>query len=767
MRSTTSMVPTNSTEYTTGLFQNNKEYRTAKAFGDRSSIQDALLLYSSNLSPDIVLRLSGSPETRGKRDVNLIKFDQSINTTPTNIFTSSKPNTKIKDLVPLDLCQQFSSCERASNLIFKFCRCDALCTLYNDCCYNADIPENSTISSDLQFECMPFIMDKSVFDVQGYSVVTSCPQDLKDTEIDIKCQSDDIFSFGPFVITDSNIVYKNRFCAKCNNINVYEPFDVIFTHINSTIRKNSNASIVMASLQDTYKKRDLNNLVVEFISPVAENLLRECIVYSDPNIGSETCLNYYISPALARMKGKNFEVDGICLKRFYDKEIFVYASLVSSANLSERMIEEILTVMSWSFSDEISVNTFSFTYNKEWIDNLFQIVNVRIYGKTVEKKSYEEGLIIDNKLDKAQWLIRVSPENGSVFEVNTVVLPRKGRTYKTELSKAIVQNKLDQFKSFVNDSFEKKICAKSVIECEISSDVENPRTVITEFTCVDFIDQQPIVTSTNINMNVITYTGMGISVIALTASLIVYRRLGMHRSIPGSNVEHLTITLLITDIIFMLGMGANDISLVCYSVGVALHYLWLLFFSLTCIASFQMCHNLTDISHTAGDYGEGISPKKPFLTLFGLLLPFLFVVPAVLIDFFEVDDVSIDYSESICFPTGYPGNLIFVSAPIGLTVVINITCLLCIAVVITKQSSGIEHIRRSNSYQYLPVFVCISLVTGMLWIAGLLRGVIQNEEMEYLFVISCSFSGLLIAFGNLTTKRIYRELRKSKQSLSK
>ena len=459
-----------------------------------------------------------------------------------------------------------------------------------------------------------------------------------------------------------------------------------------------------------------------------------------------------------------FEVDGICLKRFYDKEIFVYASLVSSANLSERMIEEILTVMSWSFSDEISVNTFSFTYNKEWIDNLFHIVNVRIYGKTVEKKSYKEGLIIDNKLDKAQWLIRVSPENGSVFEVNTVVLPRKGRTYTTELSKAIVQNKLNQFKSFVNDSFEKQICAKSVIECEISSDVENPRTVITEFTCVDFIDQQPIVTSTNINMNVITYTGMGISVIALTASLIVYRRFGMHRSIPGSNVEHLTITLLITDIIFMLGMGANDISLVCYSVGVALHYLWLLFFSLTCIASFQMCHNLSDISHTAGDYGEGISPKKPFLTLFGLLLPFLFVVPAVLIDFFEVDGVSIDYSEYICFPTGYPGNLIFVSAPIGLTVVINITCLLCIAVVITKQSSGIEHIRRSNSYQYLPVFVCISLVTGMLWIAGLLRGVIQNEEMEYLFVISCSFSGLLIAFGNLTTKRIYRELRKSKQS---
>ncbi|CAC5403892.1 unnamed protein product [Mytilus coruscus] len=657
-------------------------------------------------------------------------------------------------------------------------------------------PDNSTISSDLHFDCMPPIMFKSQFNVQGYLVVKTCPKDLKNTEIDIKCQSDDIFSFGPRVITDSNIVFKNRFCAKCNNANVYKPFDVIFTHINDTVGKNNNPSIVMASLQDSYKKRGTNELVVEFIPPVAENL-RECILYSDPKNESENCLNYYISPAIVQKTGKNeivrntfcidpdfflgcigmfdsvdglasfnddpfpmsvlfqfqqgckgeFDVDGICLQRFYEKEINIYASLVSSTNLSESMIEEILTLMAWSFSDEILAITFRYSYSVEKIDNRFHIADVNIYGEMIEKKSYEEGLNIDSQLDEAQWLIRSS--------------------YRTELSKPTVKNKLNQFQANFDDNFEKKLCAKSIIECEITSDTENPRTVIKEFTCVDFIQQQPTFASTDINMNVITYTGMGISVIALTASIIVYRRLGLHSSIPGSNVENLTIALLITDIIFMLGIGANDLSLVCYSIGVALHYLWLLVFSFKCIALIQMCHNLTEMSLIAGDIGEGMFSKKPLFTLLGLLLPFLFVVPAVLIDLLEVQGVSIDYSGSVCFPTGYPGNLIFVSAPIGLAVVINITCFLCIAVVIAKQSLGIRHIRRSNSFQFLPVFVRMSLVTGMLWISGLLGAIIQNEVMEYFFVICFSFQGLLIAFGKLTTKRIYRELRKRKQSLSK
>ena len=326
---TTSMAPANSTEYISGLFQSTKEYRTEISISDRSSKQDAALQNTSYKSPDNDFRLRNSSETNRvlntgnqselhqlfptatfdvqKRDISLNRFEKSIDTTPSEIFkqyTSSKPKTEIKDLVPLDLCQQYSSCERVSNLALQFCRCDALCTLYNDCCFNADITDNSTVFSDLHFDCLPNPMFSFETTYNGYQVVTSCPKNLKNTEIDMKCQSDDIFSVGPWVISDSNITFKNRFCAECSNANIYKAFEVKFSNENVTISKNTNPNIVVAVLRDLYENRAKNKLIVEFIPPMSKTL-RECIVYSYPRIVSRNCLNYYNSPVIVQQTGNN------------------------------------------------------------------------------------------------------------------------------------------------------------------------------------------------------------------------------------------------------------------------------------------------------------------------------------------------------------------------------------------------------------------------------------------------------------------------------
>ena len=170
--------------------------------------------------------------------------------------------------------------------------CDDLCLLYNDCCFDADISDDSTVSNDLQFDCVSPIPALSAN--KGYQVVKTCPKDLKNTEIEIKCQSDDIFSFGPWVITDSNIVFKNRFCAKCNNISDYISFDVKFTNAKDTATQNT-PSIVLAALQDLYKERVKNSLFVEFIPPVDADL-RQCVVTRKPKNESTHCLIYYTSP---------------------------------------------------------------------------------------------------------------------------------------------------------------------------------------------------------------------------------------------------------------------------------------------------------------------------------------------------------------------------------------------------------------------------------------------------------------------------------------
>ncbi|CAC5410074.1 unnamed protein product [Mytilus coruscus] len=158
MRYTTSMVPINSTVYTSGVFPSAEEYRTELAIGNRSSIQDASLLNSSYMSPDNVFKLRCSPGTNRelntgnqselhqlistitfdeqKRDISMNRFDWNTDTTTTDIikqYSSSNPKTEIDELVSLDLCRQYSSYERVSNLTFKICHCDALFSYFKQC----------------------------------------------------------------------------------------------------------------------------------------------------------------------------------------------------------------------------------------------------------------------------------------------------------------------------------------------------------------------------------------------------------------------------------------------------------------------------------------------------------------------------------------------------------------------------------------------------------------------------------------------------------
>lgn len=172
--------------------------------------------------------------------------------------------------------------------------------------------------------------------------------------------------------------------------------------------------------------------------------------------------------------------------------------------------------MAWSFSDEIILRELMYSYKVEKIDNLFYVKNVSITGKVIGKVSYEESINIDNQLKEAQWLIRVSPQNGLTYEVNAMFVKKNDKWHSTGFN---FNSRLNQLKTDLKNNSEKKLCAKSIIECETWRDSDNPRTVIKDLTCVDFIQMQPTFASTNINMNVFTYTVMGISVIALTTCL--------------------------------------------------------------------------------------------------------------------------------------------------------------------------------------------------------------------------------------------------------
>ncbi|VDI21865.1 Hypothetical predicted protein [Mytilus galloprovincialis] len=422
--------------------------------------------------------------------------------------------------------------------------------------------------------------------------------------------------------------------------------------------------------------------------------------------------------------------------------------------------------MSWSIHAEVKAVYIRY-YNIDGVNGVgknnyssYVINQIHMTARIQKKLTANAMLDFETKYKNAVWSITINGSNG-LAEVNivednslsTLVFPKK------QLNEQAIETKTENLNVDIKGNFTSRLCDKTVIVCNIIDGNRDQELTVKEITCIDFTKISPTTSNAmDVSMKVITYTGMGISVIALTVSVIMHRRLGMHISIPGSNVENLSVALLLADIAFLIGVGANDYYLVCYGVGVILHYLWLLVFSFKSIALIDMCYTITQMSTNISYANRETQNKKRKLSFLGLFIPIIIVALAVVIDLGKVSEFNLDYSGSICFPTGYPANLIFVSIPIGLSVFINITCLICIAGFIAKQSFELKHVRQSNSFQHIPVFARISVVTGMLWTPGLIGAIVQTEFMEYLFVVCCSFQGLLISIANLTTRRVYRAL---------
>ena len=144
---------------------------------------------------------------------------------------------------------------------------------------------------------------------------------------------------------------------------------------------------------------------------------------------------------------------------------------------------------------------------------------------------------------------------------------------------------------------------------------------------------------------------------------------------------------------------ANDYQTLCYILGILLHYLWLVSFEFMSIFVVYMCNTLTQtLAHKHGDNGNVFNNKCLFACL-GLFLPIFFVFPSVLLDFFRVPYFAARYSGSVCFPTGYLSNLVFVSGPITLSIVLNTIALIRIMIYVTRNSISMSHVRKTNSFQ--------------------------------------------------------------------
>jgi hypothetical protein len=86
--------------------------------------------------------------------------------------------------------------------------------------------------------------------------------------------------------------------------------------------------------------------------------------------------------------------------------------------------------------------------------------------------------------------------------------------------------------------------------------------------------------------------------------------------------------------------------------------------------------NLTKLRYNDHNSHSTLKYKKRCLALGGVVVPCMFVGPAVFLDIYGDAYLSSGYGKQPCFPHIFPANLIFFSGPVLLSIAINFVCLL-------------------------------------------------------------------------------------------
>ena len=265
---------------------------------------------------------------------------------------------------------------------------------------------------------------------------------------------------------------------------------------------------------------------------------------------------------------------------------------------------------------------------------------------------------------------------------------------------------------------------------------------------------------------IITNICFSVSMVSLLVLIVVYRKIGMTSTIPGSNLENISMSLLMSNCLFMFGVGASDISEVCFVIGVILHHLWLSVFYFMSVATLCIVINLTKLRSNSQNSHSNLKDKKRCLALGGVIVPCMFVCPAVLLDIYGDAYLSSGYGKQPCFPHIFPANLIFFSGPVMLSITINFVCLLRIIGHICILTNEIGNISMSTPFTHAKVYLRILTLSGFFWITGILAAILESDWFDYAFTLLCALQGFFISLASLTTRQVFRKLRYHKKQIT-
>ncbi|KAK3730004.1 hypothetical protein QZH41_000957 [Actinostola sp. cb2023] len=272
-------------------------------------------------------------------------------------------------------------------------------------------------------------------------------------------------------------------------------------------------------------------------------------------------------------------------------------------------------------------------------------------------------------------------------------------------------------------------------------------------------------------LSILTLVCMVISIIALVFVLVTYSLFTELRTPPGINLMNLSISILLAQLLWILGSGQTDTPIACTVIAVLLHYFFLVSFVWTSIIAFDTWRAFT----VKGRRSLADSKRKRLVHCLrymavGWLSVMVYVAICVAID--QSDAVTIGYQSSkACWMANPWGILFSFAVPVALILMFNIVMyvLAMKAIHLTTAQARVatDHKDRRQTF---GIYVRIASAMGFTWILGFIAP-FGWYFLWYFFVVLNGLQGVYIAvaFGlNQRVKNLYkRHLFGTKESSSR
>ena len=258
---------------------------------------------------------------------------------------------------------------------------------------------------------------------------------------------------------------------------------------------------------------------------------------------------------------------------------------------------------------------------------------------------------------------------------------------------------------------------------------------------------------------ILTYTCYGFSCACLMVAIPLHACSLSWNTVAGKNVQCLMLSFLLSNIVFLFGIQNSDEGL-CFWNSVFIHYFFLCDFSWMSVCFIHLAYKLYCLN-LERNQNYGASWKTVLvLALAGFGVPVPIVATSVLLDKYGTTDTEVGYADdNICFPRRFPMNMFVFLGPVAFAMIINIICLIIVAVIVHHSDKRTNGSSTKPYHWYVPLFIRLSVVSGLSWAFGYLAEATGVTVFRYCFIVFGGLQGAMITWSFVFSGRNWTQLK--------